>query len=167
MIYRVICERLETMDRITDAVRCFHQMTTELGGQLNLRGEHSKWVLGEYKCSRIPCRYLVSSLTYHFLSDFRQRSFKKLEHLGDTAVVAQRYDEAISYYSTALSLNSLSPQGILIKRSKARLATGPWKQALDEANQVHHFCLMEVDLVDPSSGNRTRSVVATGLQDEV
>ena len=69
---------------------------------------------------------------------------------------SQRYDEAISYYSTALLLKHPSPQGILVKRSKARLATGPWKQALDEANQVHHFCLMEVNLVDPSSsGNRT------------
>ena len=80
---------------------------------------------------------------------------------------AQRYDEAISYYSTALLLDYPSPQAILIKRSKARLATGPWKQALDEANQVHHFCPVEVNLVDPSSlGNRTRSVVAAGLRDE-
>ena len=85
------------------------------------------------------------------MSDFRRRSFKKLEHLGDVAADAQRYDEAISHYSTALLLNPPSPQAILVKRSKARLATGPWKQALDEANQVHHFCLMEVHLVDPPS----------------
>ena len=52
---------------------------------------------------------------------------------------AQRYNEAISHYSTALSLNLPSPQGILAKRSKALLATGSWKQALDDANQVHHF----------------------------
>ena len=64
---------------------------------------------------------------------------------------AQRYDEAISHYSTALSLNPPSIQGILIKRSKARVATGSWKQALDDANQVHHFCLTEVNLVYPSS----------------
>ena len=54
---------------------------------------------------------------------------------------AQRYDEAISYYSTALSLNPPSPQGILIKRSKARVATRSWKQAVDDANQVRNFCL--------------------------
>jgi tetratricopeptide (TPR) repeat protein len=74
-----------------------------------------------------------------FLSGFRRRSLKKLEHLGDAAVDAQRYHEAISYYSTSLSLNSPSPQGILIKRSKARMATGSWKQAVDDANQVHRF----------------------------
>jgi hypothetical protein len=77
---------------------------------------------------------------------------------------AQRYNEAISHYSTALSLNSPSPHGILIKRSKACIATGSWNQALDDANQVHHFCLVEDNLVDPSSsGNRAQSVVAMGL----
>ena len=30
------------MDRVTDAVDCFHQMTNEL----NLPDEHSEWVLG-------------------------------------------------------------------------------------------------------------------------
>ena len=84
----------------------------------------------------------MSSLTYHFLSDLRQRCLEKLEHLGDTAVDAQQYDVAISHYSTALSFNSPSPQGILIKRSKARVATGAWQQALDDANQVHLFFLL-------------------------
>ena len=85
----------------------------------------------------------------HFLLDFRQRCFKKLEHLGDTAVDAHRYDEAISHYSSALSLNFPSAQAILIKRGKARMATGSWTQALDDANKVHHFCLMQVNPVDP------------------
>ena len=49
----------------------------------------------------------------------------------------QRYDEAISNYSVTLSLNTPSPEGILIKRGKAHMATGSWKQALDDANQVH------------------------------
>ena len=52
---------------------------------------------------------------------------------------AQRYNEAIARYSAALSLNSPSPQGILIKRSKAHVAIGSWKQAVDDANQVRHF----------------------------
>ncbi|KAF8127633.1 hypothetical protein EV363DRAFT_1172205 [Boletus edulis] len=61
---------------------------------------------------------------------------KQAERLGDRAMDGQRYDEAISHYSTALSLVSSSPQAILVKRSKATLATGSWKQALDDANQV-------------------------------
>ncbi|KAF8135599.1 hypothetical protein EV363DRAFT_1321005 [Boletus edulis] len=64
-----------------------------------------------------------------------QRSFEELERLGDAAVDAKRYSEAISRYSTALSLISTS-QTILIKRSKAWLATRSWKEALDDANQV-------------------------------
>ncbi|KAF8548919.1 WD40 repeat-like protein, partial [Imleria badia] len=59
-----------------------------------------------------------------------------LEHPGDTAVDAQQYHEAISHYTTALSLNPLSQQGVLIKRSKAFLAAGSWKQALDDANKA-------------------------------
>ena len=78
--------------------------------------------------------------------------------------------QATSYYSTALSLDLPSPQGVLIKRSKARLATGSWKQALNDADEVRYVCLVEVNLIDPSSssssGNQTRSVVAMGLREE-
>ncbi|KAF8550490.1 hypothetical protein OG21DRAFT_1513946 [Imleria badia] len=112
-IYRAICERLETIDRITDAFECVKQLTTELGGENNLHGGCLEWI-----------------------HDFRQRSSKNLEHLGDIAADAQRYDEAISHYTTALSLNLPSPQYLLIKRSKAYLATGSWKHVLDDANQA-------------------------------
>ena len=124
-----------------DAVECLHQMTSELGGKVNR--DHSEWALGERP--RIPCgrRRLRT-----FYSDFRRRSFNKLEHLGDTAM--ERYNEAIARYSTALLLNFSSPQGIFIKRSKAHVAIGSWKQAVDDVNQVHHFCLVEANLVDPS-----------------
>ena len=73
------------------------------------------------------------------LPDFRKRASKKPEHLGDTAANAQRYDEAVSLYTAALSFHPRSPQGLLIKRSKAYTALGSWKQALDDANQVHLF----------------------------
>ena len=80
---------------------------------------------------------------------------------------AQRHNEAISHYTIALSLNPLSPQGILIKRGKAVVATGSWKQALDDADRVYHFSLVEVNLVDVlSSGDHARSVIAMGLRNE-
>ena len=34
-IYRVVCERLETVDRTRDAAECFHQMVSELGERIN------------------------------------------------------------------------------------------------------------------------------------
>ena len=73
------------------------------------------------------------------LSDFSQRAAEKPEDLGDTAAAAQRYDEAISLYTTALSLKPRSPQGILVKRSKMYMTIGSWEQALDDASQVHRF----------------------------
>ncbi|KAF8120549.1 hypothetical protein EV363DRAFT_1370564 [Boletus edulis] len=33
--YVTLCERLETIERITDAVECFYDMTSELGGDVN------------------------------------------------------------------------------------------------------------------------------------
>ena len=48
-------------------------------------------------------------------------------------------DEAIGYYPSALSLNPPSPKDILIKRIKACVETGSWKQVADDASQVHHF----------------------------
>ena len=73
------------------------------------------------------------------LLDFRQHAAEKPEDLGDTAAAAQRYDKAISLYTIALSLKPRSPQGTLVKRSKVYMAVGSWEQALDDANQVHHF----------------------------
>ncbi|KAF8436010.1 hypothetical protein L210DRAFT_3549851 [Boletus edulis BED1] len=108
-ILQRLCEALDAAGRTSDAAKCFHELKTEFGGH----DEHLEWA--------------------HV---FGQHSSKKLEHLGDTAVGVQRYDEAVSHYSTALSLILSSPQAILIKRSKARLATGSWKEALDDANEV-------------------------------
>ncbi|KAF8417750.1 hypothetical protein L210DRAFT_3580341, partial [Boletus edulis BED1] len=110
-----LCEALYAAGRANDAAKCFHDLKTELGGH----DDHLEWAHA-----------------------FGQHS-KKLEHLGDTAADALRHDEAISHYTTALYLVSSSPQAILIKRSKAWLATGSWKQALDDAN--------EVIALDPSS----------------
>jgi hypothetical protein len=44
-IYRAVCERLETIERITDAIECFHGMANELAGEI--QGKEAKWVLGE------------------------------------------------------------------------------------------------------------------------
>ena len=137
MIYRALCDHLEILGQIIAATECFHQMDSELGEEVKLHAEHAEWVVGE--CSCIPCWY--SRLSVCFLLDFRQRLFTKLEHLGDTAMNAQRLDEAISAYSSALSLEPAAPSGLLIERSKAYVATSSWEKALNDANKVCSFAL--------------------------
>lgn len=72
----------------------------------------------------------------HSLSGFKQVISQKLEDLGDAAMDAGRHDEAISEYSAVLSLEMASPQGLLIKRSRARVACGLWEHGLQDANDV-------------------------------
>ncbi|KAF8124320.1 hypothetical protein EV363DRAFT_710056 [Boletus edulis] len=103
-----------------DAGECFCQMVDELGDETDARDEQAEWVL-----------------------DFKRRCSMKLESLADTAMSAERYDDAISRYSAALSLNPATPQGLLIKRSGACLARGWCEEALDDANKAI--------VLDPSS----------------
>ena len=110
-------------------------MNSELGGEVKLHAE--QWVVGE--CCCIPCWY--SCLSDCFLLDFRQRLFTKLEHLGDTAMNAQRLDEAISAYSSALSLEPVASSSLLVKRSMVYVATSLWEKALNDANEVRSLLL--------------------------
>ena len=151
------------LGQITAATECFHQMNSELSEEVKLRAEREKWVVGE--CSCIPCWY--SRLSVYFLLEFRQRLFTKLEHLGDTAMNAQRLDEAISAYSSALSLEPAASSRLLVKRSKAYVATSLWEKALNDANEVRSFFLLWSDLVDARSlGDHARSIISMGPREE-
>ena len=55
-IYLTLCDHLETLDQITAATECFHQMNSELGKEVELHAEKSEWVFGE--CSHITCRFI-------------------------------------------------------------------------------------------------------------
>ena len=50
-------------------------------------------------------------------SDFRGRCVEKLEKLGDTAKDSKKHDEAVGYYSNALSLDPIHVNAILLKHS--------------------------------------------------
>ena len=79
---------------------------------------------------------------------------------------AQRLDEAISAYSSALSLEPAASSGVLVKRSKAYVAIGFWEKALNDANKVCSFLLWS-DLVDARSlGDHARPIVSLGLREE-
>ncbi|KAG8216354.1 hypothetical protein J3R82DRAFT_6433 [Butyriboletus roseoflavus] len=119
-IFRVICERLETIDHITDAIECLQQMVNELAGGKDAHGEQAKWVL-----------------------DFKQRCAEKLARFGDDAADAQRHDDAIIQYSTALSLNPASPQDFFNKRSREYVAKWLWEYALDDTTQNHQVITLD------------------------
>ena len=77
-------------------------------------------------------------------SEFKFTCCGKLERLGDNGVNANEYDEAILQYTTALSLNPVALQDLLDKRSKAHASKGEWEDALNDANEVVHFSLLQV-----------------------
>ncbi|KAF8549076.1 hypothetical protein OG21DRAFT_640744 [Imleria badia] len=106
VIYRITCERLETIGRITDASECLQQMVDELVEQANAHDKQVQWVL------------------------------RKLEGFGDASLSAGQHDDAISLFSVALSFNPAALQGLLRKRSKAYVAGGLWEKALSDANKM-------------------------------
>ncbi|KAF8553229.1 TPR-like protein [Imleria badia] len=112
-IYCVLCDHLETTNRMTDAIECFRKMNNELMAQRHTPDHRAKWAI-----------------------DFTQRCAEKLERLGDIAAEAQQYDEAITHYSTTLSLNPVTRQEIFTKRSEAYVAKGSWGDAVKDTNQV-------------------------------
>jgi tetratricopeptide (TPR) repeat protein len=157
MIYQVVCDRLETVDRMMDAAECFHQLVGELEGDTHSHDEQEKWARG--KRLRILCQWRRSCDRRSL--DFKYRCCAKLENTGDVAADAQRYDVAISHYSAALSLDPARERDIFIKRSKAHMSLGLWEDALDDANQACHFPLVLVHSFNAkSSGYRAQFVVS-------
>ncbi|KAI9574684.1 hypothetical protein HD554DRAFT_79908 [Boletus coccyginus] len=57
--------------------------------------------------------------------DFRGRCVEKLERLGDTASSSKMHDEAIGYYSSALSLDPTNANDILLKSSNEIIELDP------------------------------------------
>jgi len=90
--------------------------------------------------------------------DFKQHLRKKLEYLGDASMNAQRLDSAIAEYSAALSLDPPISQNLFIRRSKAYIARGLWKDALNDANKVRFFVSCRFILVDSIIIRRSRSI---------
>ena len=80
---------------------------------------------------------------------------------------AKQYDEAISQYTTALSLNPATPRDLLCKRSKAHAGKGEWVDALNDAEEVTHIKSLKFLYADGCySGNKARFVFSIGLREE-
>lgn len=72
------------------------------------------------------------------------RCTKKLEFFGDIAAEAERNDEAVTQYSTALSLDPIFSQDLYVKRSRIYMAKGLWGDAIDDVTKVRHVCPHQV-----------------------
>ena len=56
--------------------------------------------------------------------------------LGDTAMDSNNHDEAIKWFSNALTLDPTNQRDILLKRSKMRAVMGFWEEALIDADKA-------------------------------
>jgi tetratricopeptide (TPR) repeat protein len=99
LVYRVICDILEGDGRLAQAIECFRQMQNE---DTSTHDGRAQWE-----------------------HDFRIRCAARLEKLGDTARDSKKHDEAIGYYSNALSLDPTNLNDILLKRSNEVIELDP------------------------------------------
>ena len=121
-----------------DAIECYRQAAGELGQELE--AEQARCNLREWSCMQSR-RHLHE----RSLSDFKSRCCEKL---GDIAIDARQLDEAISQYSTALTLNPTTPQALLAQQRKTCAVPGMRGNALNEANEVCHFLVSKCVVVD-------------------
>ena len=55
--YRILCEGLDAVGEIMDAIECFHQMTNELTEERVAQDEQASWVLGEQSYKQYGWRF--------------------------------------------------------------------------------------------------------------
>ncbi|KAG9311908.1 hypothetical protein JVU11DRAFT_8169 [Chiua virens] len=115
--------KLQNFDVHQEATKCFRQIQRNSPGDVSNYGNLAQWELRGW-FSDFPC------------VDFLQRCGDQLEKLGDTAIDSQRYTEAAGHFSTILSFNPVNRVEILVKRSKARVSAGSWKNALCDADEI-------------------------------
>ena len=72
-IYRVICERLEVIDRVTDGIECFLEMMSELGGEVYLSEPMFEWVSGEFVFCLFGCIHSTFLVRFHPPTSLRSR----------------------------------------------------------------------------------------------
>ena len=117
-----MCERLEAFHRVTDAIKCFHEMMSELRGEVYMSGPMTEWVSGEL--------VLPVCLPYiqPFWSDFSHQCLSAPE--SD--------DDAPTPHAT---LDSPTPAPLLREWAKAKLTRELWRDTLLSAISVSiSFC---------------------------
>ncbi|KAI9567183.1 hypothetical protein HD554DRAFT_1033128 [Boletus coccyginus] len=143
VVYRVICDILEGDGRLMETVECFRQLQNALPKDTAVDDERVQWnAASAYNHDEVPAN---STTSLRFL----RRYIEKLEKLGDAAKDSKNHDEAIRYYSTALSLDPTKPNDILLKRSNE-----VWTVFYVTSNGTSVIHTIQVIEVDPSSHRR-------------
>ena len=114
--HQAICEHLEASDRLTNAIECFHEMTSKLGGEIYASGLMTEWVSGEFM-------FYLSGVHLTFLSDFTHRCLS-----------APGSDDDPLTPRTALDSRTATP--LLTEWVRATLARRSWKDTLVAAASV-------------------------------
>ena len=159
--YRIICDGLETVEGIIDAIECFHQMAGELTEESVTKGEQAGWFLGE----------LLRILRVPFLNILPQTL--------DTAALRSRSVSVIHPWiaadsmrpsnTTQLRCPSIPPTLHAYSSCEVKFA---WRRSYGRTqsiklNRYGSYILCRFILVDAySSGNCTRSFITMGLRDE-
>lgn len=75
-----------------------------------------------------------------------------------------RHSEAHKYYSAAVSIQPADTRGYFIMQSKARMAKGLWKDALDDADEVSSVVSYKsLHIEAEASGDHARFIITMGL----
>ncbi|KAI6014940.1 hypothetical protein EDC04DRAFT_645744 [Pisolithus marmoratus] len=103
-----LCETLYAEERTAEAVQILLKIVRTSDKEIN------------------GCKAAVN-----WIADFTNKCAATLEHVGDEAFRSANHDDAITQYSTALSLCRL-----FIMQSRARAEKGLWEDALQDANEA-------------------------------
>ena len=145
MIYAFSCTKIFgwTFDGLQITVQRYHCEDLYAAGRVEeatvaLLKIHASEVTAEWVMSRYRDAYQVDA--NNVCSDLKKKCVEMLDGLGDTALRSGKHNEAIAWYTSALSLNPSNPIEILVKRSGARASKGLWEDALTDANEVCVLC---------------------------
>jgi len=124
------CESLYAQGRIQGAAERLLEFANAVHEDIRANMFIIDWFPGEFRCRAF--RYCIQSLP----SEFTHRCITMLERVGDEASNADKRDEAVAAYSTALSLGPTIPNAIMFKWVNMALKRGSALEASSAATKV-------------------------------
>ena len=124
------CESLYAQGRIQGAAERLLEFASAVDEDIRANKFILDWFLGEFRCR--PLRYCIQSLP----SEFTHRCITMLERVGNEASNADKRDEAVAAYSTALSLGPTAPDALMFKWANMMLKRGSAIEASSAATKV-------------------------------